>query len=189
MTTWQIDPVHSSVSFTVRHMLVSKVRGTFGRVSGRLDFDEAAPERGAIVACIEAASVDTHEPARDAHLRSGDFLDAETHPHITFRSTAVHPGPDGRLQVSGQLTLRGVTRPVLLEVEFGGRMRDPAGSERVGFSARTTVQRKAFGITFNQLLDSGGLALGDKLEVQLEIEAVAGLGLPLAPPVPLPLPR
>jgi polyisoprenoid-binding protein YceI len=188
VTTWQIDPVHSSVGFAVRHLLVSKVRGTFTRVSGRLQFDEAAPAEASLVACIDAASVDTHEPARDAHLRSGDFLDVATHPYITFRSTEVVPLDDeawrdqrllresGRLRVSGLITLRGVTRPVVLDVEYGGRMRDPAGVERIGFSARTTIQRKAFGITFNQLLESGGLALGDKLEVQIEIEAMAGLG-------------
>jgi polyisoprenoid-binding protein YceI len=186
MTSWKIDTVHSTISFLVRHMLVSRVHGTFNRWEGRFVFDEADPAAGFATARIEADSVDTNDATRDAHLRSSDFLDVGRFPTIGFRSTRVSalepsepgpdPGPDSgrqrKLQLAGALTIRGVTREVLLDVELGGRMRDPEGIVRIGFSARTTIQRRAFGIVFNQMLDAGGLALGDKLDITIEIEAV-----------------
>jgi polyisoprenoid-binding protein YceI len=172
MRTWKIDSQHSNISFLVRHMLVSKVRGELTRFSGELKFSEKSPEESSVVVEIDAASVDTHEPRRDAHLRSSDFLDVGRFPFIYFRSTAVKRVDATSFQVTGELTIRDVTREVQLDVAYGGRMRDPSGVERVGFSARTVIDRKAFGVTFNQILDSGGLALGNKLEVAIEAEAV-----------------
>jgi len=172
MKSWKIDPAHSHVSLLVRHMLVSRVRVSFTRFAGELRFDEAVPTSASVTAHIEAASLETHEPRRDAHLRSRDFLDVERHPLIVFRSTMVHPLGDRQLQLHGELTIRGVTRDVVLDVSYGGRMRDDAGVERVGFAAHATISRKAFGMTFNQLLATVGLAIGDKLEVGIEIEAV-----------------
>ena len=173
MKTWNIDTIHSTVGFAVRHMLVSKVRGRFNRWSGRLRFDAPDCPAASVSVQIDAGSIDTNDPQRDAHLRSADFLDVERFPWISFRSTRVQAASAGGLLLVGDLTLRGVTREVLLEVEYGGRMRDPDGNERAGFTAHTTINRRAFGVTFNQVLDSGGLALGDKLELVIEIEAIS----------------
>jgi polyisoprenoid-binding protein YceI len=178
MTSWKIDTVHSTISFLVRHMLVSRVHGVFTRWQGGFVFDEADPAAASATARIDAGSIHTNDATRDAHLRSSDFLDVERFPSIGFRSTrasafaAAEAGKERRLHLAGALTIRGVTREVLLDVEYGGRMRDPDGIVRIGFSARTTVHRRAFGIVFNQMLDAGGLALGDKLDVAIEIEAV-----------------
>lgn len=172
LKTWKIDATHSSISFLVRHMLVSRIHGSFARWSGEVRFSEAIPAAGAVTARLEAASIDTREPKRDAHLRSGDFLDVAQHPFIDFRSTSVESLGGRDLLVIGELTLRGVTREVRLEVEYGGRMRDPSGVERVGFTARGSISRKAFGITFNQVLESGGLALGDRMELRIDVAAV-----------------
>ena len=184
MTSWKIDTVHSTISFLVRHMLVSRVHGTFKRWEGSFVFDEADPTAAFATARIDAASVETNDATRDAHLRSSDFLDVARFPSISFRSTrviAVDAGERGharKLQLAGALTIRGVTRDLLLDVELGGRMRDPDGVVRIGFAARTTINRRAFGIVFNQMLDAGGLALGDKLEIGIEIEAVREAELP-----------
>jgi polyisoprenoid-binding protein YceI len=172
---WKIDATHSSITFLVRHMLVSRIHGSFARWSGDVRFSEAIPAAASVTALIEAASIDTREPKRDAHLRSGDFLDVERFPFIDFRSTSVetfHGGGGRNFVVTGDFTMRGVTREVQLEVEYGGRVRDPSGAERIGFTARVTISRKAYGITFNQVLESGGLALGDKLELRFDISAV-----------------
>jgi polyisoprenoid-binding protein YceI len=173
MRTWRIDTTHSTIGFVVRHMLVSKVRGRFNRWRGELRFDEATPLSGAVTAQIDADSIDTNDRQRDAHLRSADFLDVARFPAISFRSTHVNSAGDKRFLLVGELTIRGVTREVALDVEYGGRMTDPDGIQRVGFTARTTINRRAFGVTFNQVLDSGGLALGDKLEIEVEIEAIS----------------
>ena len=169
---WKIDATHSSITFLVRHMLVSRIHGSFARWSGEVRFSEAIPAASSVTARIEAASIDTREPKRDEHLRSADFLDAAEFPFIDFRSTSVESLGGRNLLVTGDFTLRGVTREIQLEVEYNGRMRDPSGVERIGFQARGTISRKAYGITFNQVLDSGGLALGDKLELRFDISAV-----------------
>jgi polyisoprenoid-binding protein YceI len=173
MSTWKIDPIHSTISFVVRHMLVSKVRARFNRWGGELCFDDASRLSASVRADIEAGSIDTNHPQRDSHLRSADFLDVARFPVISFASTRIDTAADGRLLLAGNLTIRGVTREVVLDVEYGGRMRDPDGHERVGFTARTTINRRAFGVTFNQVLDSGGLALGDKLDVVIDVEAIS----------------
>ena len=169
---WDIDTTHSSVGFSVRHLLVSKVRGAFTKWSGSLLFDENAPGESRVEVTIDAASVDTHEPKRDEHLRSGDFLDVARFPELTFKSTRVESAGKGRFRVTGDLTLHGVTREVVLDVEDAGRVKDPWGGERAGFSATAAIDRKEFGIVFNQVLDAGGLALGERIDVAIEIEAV-----------------
>ena len=168
---WNIDNVHSSIEFTVRHLLVSKVRGRFTRWGGAFLYDEKNPTASSVDVQIDVASVDTHEAQRDAHLRSGDFFEAEKHPTITFKSTGVDARGGGALAVRGDLTIRGVTRPVVLDVELGGHVKDPWGNDRVGFAATTSIDRKDFGITFNQVLDMGGVALGEKVDIAIEIEA------------------
>jgi len=171
LKSWKIDTAHSSVTFAVRHMVVSRVRGQFKRWSGSLVFAEAVPGASSVEITIDAASSDTQVPERDEHLRSTDFLETSRHPLIMFRATLVEPAGARQMTVTGELTIRGVTREVTLDVEYGGRVRDPLGQERVGFSARTTLSRKDFGITFHQALANGELVVGDKLEVAIEIEA------------------
>jgi polyisoprenoid-binding protein YceI len=172
ITKWKFDKAHSSIGFWVRHMLVSRIRGGFNRWTGELQFDEAVPAAASVVAYIDASSIDTHVQHRDDRLRAPDVLDVEHHPLITFRSTFVERIDERHFQLNGELTIRGVTHDVVLDVEYGGRMRDPSNRERVGFSARATISRKAFGVTFNQVVDAGGLALGDKLEIAIDLQAV-----------------
>jgi polyisoprenoid-binding protein YceI len=174
MTTaaWQLDPSHSSVGFAVRHMVVSKVRGRFTDWEGQVAFDPTAPERSAVQVRIKTASVTTAEPQRDAHLRSADFFDVETYPDMTFSSRDVQPIADGKLRIVGPLTLHGVTRDVTLEVEYLGQAKDPWGGERAGFSARTSIDRREFGLNFNQVLETGGVLVGDRVDIQIDIEAV-----------------
>jgi polyisoprenoid-binding protein YceI len=152
-------------------MVVSKVRGRFNKWSGTLLYDEADPTRSSVEVTIEAASVDTSEPQRDAHLRSADFFDAEKFPYLTFKSTAVSTVGEDRLRVVGDLTIRGVTRPIVLDVERGGTLKDPWGKHRAGFTATATIDRKEFGVSFNQVLDHGGLALSEKVAISIDIEA------------------
>jgi polyisoprenoid-binding protein YceI len=179
---WKIDNVHSSIGFSARHMVVSTVRGRFTRWSGSFVFAEAVPGASSVEVAIDASSIETGVPERDAHLRSIDFLEAARHPLIMFRSTMIEPAGTRQLTVTGDLTIRGVTREVTLDVEYGGRVRDPLGKERVGFSARTTISRKEFGITFQQALANGSLVVGDKLEITMEIEALEQAERVLSPP-------
>jgi polyisoprenoid-binding protein YceI len=168
---WQFDMQHSGVSFAVRHLLVSKVRGRFTKWSGFMRFDEDDPEASFVHVQIDASSVDTGEPQRDQHLRSADFLDVESFPFITFMSTKLERRGERSFTVRGELTIRGVIRPAVLNVEYGGAIRDPWGNDRAGFTAKASLDRKEFGITFNQVLDHGGLALGEKISVDIDIEA------------------
>jgi polyisoprenoid-binding protein YceI len=168
--TWSIDPAHSSVGFVVRHLVAAKARGRFGEFSGDITIAER-PEDSSVVVDIAAASVDTGQPDRDAHLRSPDFFDVEQHPTITFRSTAVRPVGDERYAVDGELTIHGVTRPVTLDLVYGGAVRDPFGNDKVIFSAEAEVNREDFGLTWNQALETGGLLVGKHARIELEIEA------------------
>ena len=168
-----VDATHSDISFYVRHMLVARVRGAFRSWSGTLLVDDECLEGGAAEAHIDVASIDTGDARRDGHLCGRDFFDADRFPTMTFRSTAVEALDGRRCHLHGDLTLRGVTRAVVLDVELGGRLRDPVAGERIGFAARTSISRKQFGMTFNQILDGGGLALGDKVEIVIDVEAVA----------------
>lgn len=169
--TWEIDASHSGVHFSVRHLVVAKVRGRFTRFSGTLAFDEAAPERSSVEVRIDAGSINTGVDQRDEHLRSPDFFNAEKFPAITFLSRRVERADDG-FRVTGDLTIHGITREVVLPVEYAGHAKDPWGGERAGFTARLAIERKDFGLTWNQLLEAGGVAVGDKVGIELEIEAV-----------------
>jgi polyisoprenoid-binding protein YceI len=175
---WTFDLAHSSVNFTVRHMVVSKVRGRFTRWGGSLAMDERDPSRATVDVSIEAASVDTGVEQRDTHLRSADFFDAERYPTLAFKSKRIEKTGEGSYQLFGDLTMHGVTRPVTLEVEFAGSAKDPWGGVRAGFSARTTIDRRDFGLTYNQLLETGGVVVGEKVEIGIEVEAVKQVEVP-----------
>ncbi len=172
MQRWNIDPAHSGVQFTVRHMVISKVRGTFERWQGAIDFDASQPEASKVSVRIEAASIDTHEPNRDQHLRSADFFDVERYPAITFESRKVERRGKDRYRVLGDLTMHGVTRPVELDAEYFGAGKDVSGHQRVGFFAKTSLQRKEFGLNWNQLLESGGVVVSDQVEISLDVQAI-----------------
>lgn len=172
LETLTFDPSHSGVHFWVRHLMVSKVHGRFASWSGNLAFDAEDPSRSSVKVQIDAASIDTKEPKRDDHLRSADFLEAEKHPHITFESRSVERKSADTFLVHGDLTIRGVTKPVVLETEYSGSVKDPWGGTRAGFSARTSINRKDFGLTWNVALEAGGVTVGDKVEISIEIEAI-----------------
>ena len=173
MQRWNIDPSHSAVQFTVRHLVISKVRGTFERWQGTIDFDPSQPEASKVSVRIEAASIDTHEPNRDQHLRSADFFDVENYPAITFESRKVERRGKDRYRVLGDLTMHGVTRPVELDAEYLGAGKDPWGHERVGFFAKTALNRKEFGLNWNQLLEGGGVVVSEQVEISLDVQAIA----------------
>lgn len=167
---WQIDPVHTTVTAAVKHMMVSTVRGTLSGATGTIEFDPAAPERGSVTLRIPAASINTGEPKRDGHLRSADFLDAETYPDITFQSTAVSPRGPQAFSVTGDLTIRGTTRPVTVAVELAGIAEDPQRGQRAGFDARFTLDRTQWGLTWNVPVPSGVL-VSEKVVVEANVAA------------------
>lgn len=171
-TSWNFDPAHSEISFKVRHMMFSKVSGTFDQWEGDFEFAPDDPAAGTTQVDIDASSIDTGNEERDGHLVSDDFLDVENHPAIRFESTDVEHHGDGDLTVQGQLTICGETQPVSLDVEFHGKATDPWGNERIGFTATTELDRKEFGITWNQTLDAGGVLVGDTVEVEINAQAV-----------------
>ncbi len=168
---WTIDGGHSQVEFAVKHMMVSTVKGRFKSLSGTLSIDEANPAASTIEAAIEVASVDTGAEQRDAHLRSDDFFNAAEYPQIAFRSTNIS-GQDDHWKMEGDLTIRGITKPVVLDVEFEGRGPDAYGGERVGFTAKTKFNRRDFGVNWNGLIEAGGVVVSDTVKVTLNIEAV-----------------
>jgi polyisoprenoid-binding protein YceI len=169
---WTFDTVHSSINFWVRHLMVSKVHGRFAKWSGRLAFDEQAPENSELEVEIDASSIDTKEPNRDGHLRSPDFFDVEKFPTLQFVGKTVEKTSSNEFKLTGDLTMHGITKPVTLDVEYGGRAKHPQMGERAGFSARGSLHRKDWDLTWNQVLEAGGFALSDKIELILEIEAV-----------------
>ena len=168
--TWTIDPVHSEVGFSVRHMMVSKVRGKFNVFSGDIVTGES-PFDSSVTATIDLSSIDTGNPDRDAHIRSADFFDVDTHKTMTYRSTGVRLDDDGYV-LDGELTLKGVTRPISLRLELGGFGQDPYGGTRAGFTATGEIKRSDFGVDFNAVLETGGVVVADKVAIALEIEAV-----------------
>jgi polyisoprenoid-binding protein YceI len=168
--TWNIDPAHSSVSFIARHLGLSKVRGSFKGFSGTIVVAENHLD-STVSVTIDTTTVVTGDDQRDAHLRSADFFDTETHKTITFVSTKVTEEGDD-FKVHGDLTIHGVTKPVILDLEFTGVSADPWGGTRAGFEASTTVSRKEFGVEFDIPLDGGGLVVGDKIKIELDVEAV-----------------
>lgn len=167
--TWAIDPAHSEVAFTVRHLAISKVRGKFEKFDATFVTAEN-PLDSTVTATAEVASVNTNQPDRDAHLRTGDFFLAEEYPQISFVSTGARE-ENGALFVDGDLTMRGVTKPVSFAFEFGGFGEDPYGNYKVGFTATTTVKREDFGVSWNANLDKGGLMLGSDVTISLDIQA------------------
>jgi len=169
--TWIIDPTHSEVEFTVRHLMISKVRGRFRQFDGTIVIAER-PEDSRVEVLIEAASIDTRDATRDEHLRSADFLDVEHYPEIKFTSTSLRPGDIGHWDMTGDLTVRDVTRQVLLDVEFSGATVDPWGNLRSGFEASTRIDRDQFGITWNQALEAGGFLVGKEIRVEIDVEAI-----------------
>jgi polyisoprenoid-binding protein YceI len=171
---WTVDPVHSEIGFSVRHLMVSKVRGRFTKFEGTLTVADN-PLDSRAEAVIEASSVVTGDETRDNHLRSNDFFEVDKHQQIKFVSTAVRPAGDD-YEVDGDLTIKGVTRPVTLAVEFNGVSPDPWGGQRAGFSASTEINRNDFGVTFNMPLEGGGVVVGEKIKINLEIEAVLQQG-------------
>lgn len=170
LSKWVLDPAHTQVSFTVKHMMFAKVRGRFSELEGELLLSEERPEDSRARAVIGAGSIDTGNGDRDEHLRSGDFLDVEQFPELTFESRSVARIDDG-YAVSGDLTIRDVTRPVELDVVETGRGEDPWGQQRVGFSATTTIDRRDFGLTWNQALEAGGVLVGNDVSISIEVQA------------------
>lgn len=168
---WNLDPIHTSLDFAVRHMAIATVRGRFKKVNGWVETDGDGALQ-AIEANIEAASIDTGEPQRDAHLRSPDFLDAEKYPYLIFRGTAVEALQDGRYRVTGNLSIRDETRPVTLDVEATKPIIDPYGYRRAGASATAALNRKDWGLTWNKVLEFGALLVGEEIKITLEAEAV-----------------
>jgi|SRR5579859_5854395 len=171
-TNWDIDVVHSGIHFAIRHMVVSKVRGSFTKFAGTIRLDEEEMARSNIDVIVDVGSIDTQVSGRDAHLRSPDFFDTETFPEMRFRSKRIEKLDEARMRVVGDLMIRGVTRETALDVEYGGRVRDPWGSERLGFLARTSIDRRDFGLVWNQALDAGAIVLGDRVDIEIDIEAV-----------------
>jgi len=169
--TWDLDPAHSEVAFSVRHLMLSKVRGRFGTFSGSFVTAEHAADSH-VEAVVDLSSIDTNSADRDAHLRSADFFDVDQHPTMHYRSTGIRADGHDWI-VDGELSLHGVTLPVSLQLELHGFLPEsPFGDTRVGFTATGEINRDDFGITFNSVLESGGVALGNKVQVTLEIEAV-----------------
>jgi polyisoprenoid-binding protein YceI len=174
MTTnnWTIDTVHSGINFSIRHMVISKVRGHFAKYTGTVNLDTNDLTRSVVEATIDASSIDTGTPQRDEHLRSADFFDVQQFPELRFKSTRIEKVEEDRYRVLGDLTIRNVTRPITLDVEYGGQARDPWGNDRVGFVAKATLDRKDFGLKWNQALEAGGVLVGDRVEIELEVQAV-----------------
>jgi polyisoprenoid-binding protein YceI len=171
-STWQIDSAHSGIHFSVRHLVIARVRGQFGRWTGALTVPDGDFTKATAEVTIDATSIDTGVADRDAHLKSADFFDVANHPEITFRSRRIERKTGDRFELVGDLTIRGTTRAVTLDVESAGETQDPWSNRRAAFSAKTSVDRKAFGLTWNQALETGGVMVGDKVEIEIDIEAV-----------------
>ena len=175
-TTWNIDSAHSGINFSVRHMVFAKVRGRFAAWNGKVQLDPAALANGSAEVTIDAKSIDTGVSDRDTHLRSGDFLDVERFPELRFVSQGVqHTGGDS-YRVEGALTIRDVTRAVTLDVTYAGQVKDPWGNQRVAFTASTSLDRREFGLVWNQALEAGGVLVGERVEIEIELQAVQAAG-------------
>ncbi len=173
---YEIDSSHSGIHFSVRHLVISKVRGQFARWSGTVLAPDGDFSRASVDVVIDASSIQTGVADRDTHLKSADFFDVATYPELTFKAKSVESLGGERSRVLGDLTIRGITREVALEVEETGRAKDPWGNERVGFTAKTKIERKDFGLTWNQVLEAGGVMVGDRIDIEIEIEAVKQVG-------------
>ncbi len=170
--TWQIDNAHSEVTFSVRHMMISKVRGRFNSFRGTIDFNEAEPARSTVNVEIDVDSIETRDAQRDGHLRSADFFDVANYPLMTFVSTRVEPTSNNTGRIVGDLTIRGVTREVVLDVEYAGQSKSPWGSTSAGFHAETKINRKDWGLNWNQALETGGILVGEEVTITIELELI-----------------
>lgn len=170
--TWKIDPAHSQVQFSVRHMMISNVRGRFEDFTGAVEFDEEDPARSSVEVQIEAASINTKEPQRDTHLRSPDFLDAENFPQLRYKSRRVEMMDASHGRIIGDLTIRGLAREVVLDVEYAGKAKSPWGTVSAGFSATAKLSRKDWGLTWNSPLETGGFLVGDQVNISIELELI-----------------
>jgi len=171
-TTWTIDPAHAEIGFAVRHLMIATVRGRFGAVSGTVTVDEENPHNSKVDVTVDVNSIDTRQEMRDNHLRSADFFDVEHHPTMHFVSKRIEGDAYGEFRVVGDLTIRGVTREVALTASLEGRTRDPWGNERAGFSATGKINRRDFGLNWNQALETGGVMVGDEVKLTIDVELV-----------------
>jgi polyisoprenoid-binding protein YceI len=172
MTTWNIDPAHTHAEFAVRHLMISTVKGRFGTLTGAVTGDDATPSSLKVNATIDVASIDTRVADRDTHLKSPDFFDVQKFPSITFASKRITGAITGDFQIVGDLTIHGVTKEVTLDVTAEGRGKDPWGGERAGFSAQTKIDRREFGLGWNQMLEAGGIAVGNDIKISIDVELV-----------------
>ena len=170
--SWQVDKSHSHIGFSVRHMMVSKVRGQFEQFTIDVDFNEVEPARSSVYVQIDAASINTKDQQRDGHLKSPDFLDVETYPYITFNSKRIEKISDRHGRIIGDLTIRGITREVVLDVDYAGMLRNPWGMMITGASAQTRINRKDWDLTWNQALETGGVLVSEELTINIELELV-----------------
>jgi polyisoprenoid-binding protein YceI len=172
-TKWAVDPTHSSIDFSIRHMMIAKVKGAFKQFEASIEADPEDLTTADISFSVDAASIDTRNDDRDAHLRSADFFDVENHPKLTFKATKIERTGDGEYDVTGDLTIRGVTRSETFKATFEGAGKDPWGNHKAGFSAEGTIKRSDYGLTWNAALETGGVLVGDDVKIHIEIEAVA----------------
>jgi polyisoprenoid-binding protein YceI len=170
-TAWKLDPAHSAVEFSAKHLMISTVKGRITDIEGTIYTDEKDPRNSSVEATLKAVSLDTRTEQRDQHLRSADFLHVEKFPEIRFKSTRIE-GDKESFKLTGDLTIRDVTKPITLDVQFEGRNKDPWGGERVGFSATGKLDRREFGLTWNQALETGGVVVGNDIKINLEVEAI-----------------
>lgn len=170
-TAWKLDPTHSTVEFSAKHLMITTVKGRIADIEGTIYTNENDPKSSSVDATLKTASIDTRTDQRDQHLRSADFLNVEQYPEIKFRSTRIE-GSKQEFKLTGDLTIRDMTRPITLDVTFEGETKDPWGGNRVGFSATGKIDRREFGLTWNQLLETGGVAVGNEIKLGLEIQAV-----------------
>ena len=169
---WEVDSSHSSLHFSVRHLVIAKVRGSFARWSGTIQVPDGDFSKATVAVTIDASSIDTGVADRDGHLKSPDFFDVAQYPELRFVGKRVQSRAEGEIDVVGELTLKGITREAILRVEHHGQAKDPWGNVRVAFTAKTSIDRKDFGLTWNQVLETGGVMVGDRVDIEAEIEAV-----------------
>ena len=170
-TKWAVDPTHSSVDFTIRHMMIAKVKGTFHNFEAQIEADPADLTTASISFSVDMASIDTRNADRDNHLRTGDFFEVEKYPKLTFEATSIAKTGEGEYDVTGNVTLHGVTRSETFAVTFEGAGKDPWGNHKAGFSAEGSIKRSDYGLTYNAALETGGVLIGDEVKIHIEIEA------------------
>lgn len=170
-TVWKLDPTHSNIEFSAKHLMLTTVRGRFADVEGTVTVKGATPDTAAVDATMKVASIDTRTEQRDQHLRSADFFDVENYPAITFKSTTIS-GSRERFTLTGNLTIRGITKPVTLDVTYEGTGKDPWGGERMGFSADGKIDRREFGLTWNQVLEAGGVVVSNEIKIHIDAQLV-----------------